>query len=333
MSEAKIKELDKSLIHQANSNSMSGKRGDISAHEYEVYCQKVMSWNIPDSRKQKIVDQIYAKWSEQLRHEAAHVSVAVAGPARYNAKKLDHSDTILRLSSEFVEWFNGLQEQVWQGRIQELRHQTDDLLQCAAPVGEARDRPECYRLHLLRMRPSRGPRKESRGHSQRSAGADYGHHQQALRLRRTEMARNSVCKTAILFVFGGLVYFGLEVLFRGHSHWTMFVLGGFLFLILGELNEGLLEWDTPLIWQGVLGSAIVTGAELATGMILNVWLGLGVWDYSGMLLNYKGQICLPFSILWIFVSIAAVVLDDWLRYWLFGEERPHYTLFRRGESR
>lgn len=183
------------------------------------------------------------------------------------------------------------------------------------------------------MRPSRGPRKGSRGHSQRGAGADYGHHQQALRLRRTEMARNSVCKTAILFVFGGLVYFGLEVLFRGHSHWTMFVLGGFLFLILGELNEGLLEWDTPLIWQGVLGSAIVTGAELVTGMILNVWLGLGVWDYSGMPFNYKGQICLPFSILWIFVSIAAVVLDDWLRYWLFGEEHPHYTLFRRGESR
>ena len=30
MSEVKIKELDKSLIHQANSNSMSGKRGDIS---------------------------------------------------------------------------------------------------------------------------------------------------------------------------------------------------------------------------------------------------------------------------------------------------------------
>ena len=61
MSDVKIKELDKSLIHRANSNSMSGQRGDISAHEYEVYCQKVMSWNIPDSRKQKIVDQIYAR--------------------------------------------------------------------------------------------------------------------------------------------------------------------------------------------------------------------------------------------------------------------------------
>lgn len=135
MSDVKIKELDKSLIHRANSNSMSGQRGDISAHEYEVYCQKVMSWNIPDSRKQKIVDQIYTRWSEQLRHEAAHVSVAVAGPARYNAKKLDHSDTILRLSSEFVEWFNGLQEQVWQGRIEdkdakEIARLVDDIKFC-----------------------------------------------------------------------------------------------------------------------------------------------------------------------------------------------------------
>ena len=119
-------------------------------------------------------------------------------------------------------------------------------------------------------------------------------------------------KAAALFLTGGTAYALLETAWRGHTHWTMFVLGGFLFLILGELNDGLLEWDTPLILQGIIGSALVTGAELATGMILNVWLGLGVWDYSGMPLNYKGQICLPFSILWIFVSIAAVVLDDWL---------------------
>lgn len=108
MSEVKIKELDKSLIHQANSNSMSGKRGDISAHEYEVYCQKVMSWNIPDSRKQKIVDQIYAKWSEQLRHEAAHVSVAVAGPA------LNPTASLCELANKdpelFMEYYEKLHE-------------------------------------------------------------------------------------------------------------------------------------------------------------------------------------------------------------------------------
>lgn len=67
MSEVKIKELDKSLIHQANSNSMSGKRGDISAHEYEVYCQKVMSWNIPDSLKQNSMNNYkqYLEWEKE----------------------------------------------------------------------------------------------------------------------------------------------------------------------------------------------------------------------------------------------------------------------------
>lgn len=81
MSEVKIKELDKSLIHQANSNSMSGKRGDISAHEYEVYCQKVMSWNIHrkinsnklarDRRRARQCRCIYKK-----QHKALSLSVS-----------------------------------------------------------------------------------------------------------------------------------------------------------------------------------------------------------------------------------------------------------------
>lgn len=43
--------------------------------------------------------------------------------------------------------------------------------------------------------------------------------------------------------------------------------------------------------------------------------------------NLWGQICLPFSVLWVFLAGIAVVLDDWLRYWLFREERPHYVIF------
>jgi len=133
-------------------------------------------------------------------------------------------------------------------------------------------------------------------------------------------------KASILFGTGGAVYCCLEILWRGHTHWTMFVLGGLLFLLLGELNEGVLQWDTPLLLQSVLGAAIVTAAELCSGVILNIWLKLDVWDYSGLPFNLWGQICLPFSLLWIPVSAAAIVLDDWLRYWLFGEERPHYIL-------
>ena len=65
-------------------------------------------------------------------------------------------------------------------------------------------------------------------------------------------------------------------------------------------------------------------AEFAAGCVLNLWLGLGVWDYTDMPFNLMGQICLPFSAVWIVVSAAAILLDDWLRWRLYGEDKPHY---------
>ena len=63
------------------------------------------------------------------------------------------------------------------------------------------------------------------------------------------------------------------------------------------------------------------------GLVLNICLGMAVWDYSTLPGNLWGQICLPFSALWALLAGFAVVLDDWLRYWMFGEDRPHYVLF------
>ena len=132
-------------------------------------------------------------------------------------------------------------------------------------------------------------------------------------------------KPLILALTGGITYVLIEILFRGYSHISMFILGGVLFLEIGYINE-LFPWDMSLILQGIIGSAMITVSELVAGIILNIWLGLNVWDYSSMPLNFMGQICLPFSIAWFFVAIAAVILDDWLRYLLFGEERPHYRI-------
>lgn len=47
-----VKELNKDLIHRANSNSFGGKRGDISEHEYQVYVERVLSWPISEEKKQ-----------------------------------------------------------------------------------------------------------------------------------------------------------------------------------------------------------------------------------------------------------------------------------------
>lgn len=136
----------------------------------------------------------------------------------------------------------------------------------------------------------------------------------------------AILKHAVLALCGGCVYFLIEMAWRGHSHWTMAVLGGVCFVLIGEINE-FIPWNMPLVLQGAIGSGIVTLLELVSGIVLNLWLGLGIWDYSNMPFNFLGQICLPFSLLWVALSVVAVILDDWLRYWLFGEDRPTYTLF------
>lgn len=141
----------------------------------------------------------------------------------------------------------------------------------------------------------------------------------------------TVLKHAVLALIGGCIYYAIEVAWRGHSHWTMAVLGGICFVLVGGINE-FFPWSMPLALQGVIGAAVITALEFVSGVVLNVWLGLGIWDYSAMPLNVLGQICLPFTLLWVPLSIVAVVLDDWLRHWLFGEERPHYTLFRGGAA-
>ena len=135
-----------------------------------------------------------------------------------------------------------------------------------------------------------------------------------------------IIKYVVLFVTGGLVYMSLELLWRGCTHWTMGVLGGICFICLGLINE-LLSWETPLILQMFIGSIIITILEFITGCIVNLWLGWNVWDYSNLPLNLLGQICLPFSILWYFISAIGIVIDDYIRYIYCDEEYPRYKLF------
>ena len=143
------------------------------------------------------------------------------------------------------------------------------------------------------------------------------------------MGHRLLNKYLTLFDVGGLLYILLELAWRGWSHWTMFVLGGLCFIGLGLINE-VLPWDMPLWQQVLIGACIVTVLEFLTGCIVNLWLGWGVWDYSGLPGNALGQICPQYCLLWLPVSLAGIVLDDWLRYRWFGEERPHYKLIYKG---
>lgn len=138
--------------------------------------------------------------------------------------------------------------------------------------------------------------------------------------------KKSILKYFILGWFGGSTYCSLEVIFRGRSHWSMVALAFVLFLLIGELNE-ILPWEMSLAKQGIIGACMVTVLEFVTGCIVNIWLGWNVWDYSNMPLNILGQVCLPFSLLWILLSIVCIIVDDYLRYLMFNEQMPHYYLF------
>lgn len=133
-------------------------------------------------------------------------------------------------------------------------------------------------------------------------------------------------KHLILGTIGGLIYVLLELIWRGYSHWTMFLLGGTCFVLLGLINE-ILDWDTPLTLQMLIGCTVITVLEFITGCVFNLWLGWNVWDYSDLKFNILGQISLFSSIGWYFISLVGITLDDWLRYRLFGEKKPRYKLF------
>lgn len=134
-----------------------------------------------------------------------------------------------------------------------------------------------------------------------------------------------IFKELVLLVIGGLIYNGIEIGVRGYTHWSMFIVGGLCFVIIGLINE-IFTWETSIVTQSLIGGLIITVLEFISGIILNIKLGWNIWDYSEKPFNLLGQICLENCFWWIFLACIAIVLDDYIRYYIFKEEKPHYTL-------
>lgn len=138
--------------------------------------------------------------------------------------------------------------------------------------------------------------------------------------------KNNFIKYILLFFVGGYAYCGIEILSRGYSHISMLIAGGVCFILIGLLNENS-SYRMSFVSQMVVSSVIITGVEFVTGLIVNVWLGLNVWDYSNLPYNVLGQICLLYVFIWFFLSPLAIISDDYLRYLLMGEKKPRYRFW------
>lgn len=135
--------------------------------------------------------------------------------------------------------------------------------------------------------------------------------------------------SVLLWTWGGVVYFFLEVAWKTATgkpesiSWTMLALAILLTAAVERCGYQL-PWKVPLWIQSLACAALVTTVEFFSGVILNIWLGLGIWDYSNLPGNVLGQICPQFFLVWWGLCLVFIPVFDWMWWAVCGGEKPHY---------
>ncbi len=137
---------------------------------------------------------------------------------------------------------------------------------------------------------------------------------------------------ALSFSCGFFLYLLIEKLYKtliSHSptHWSMGLGAGLAFLLILFLDT--LSLPESLICLS--GSLFITLFELAAGWLYNLRLSFAIWDYSDMPLNFRGQICLPFSLIWVLASFGILLFIRGLYALLsrFLKAKPAETIDKR----
>jgi uncharacterized membrane protein len=132
-----------------------------------------------------------------------------------------------------------------------------------------------------------------------------------------------ILKNLIRFIivgtFSGLVYMGIEVLYRNYTHWTMMICSGLAVSIIGLFDEDKRK-SLKIYQQCFIGMVIATLCELITGLTTRHF-GLTIWDYSNEWMNYKSIICPLFSLVWFTITPLGIFIDNFIRYKFFKEEK------------
>ena len=143
---------------------------------------------------------------------------------------------------------------------------------------------------------------------------------------RPSRLQNSL-RFLILWMITGMLYYIVEGIWRiGNGGWAnivMLPIGGLCGVLVGSLHKIPRFYSMRVITQALLGTCIVLTIELLTGIVLNRWLGLQIWDYTGQPGNIMGQICLPYGVLWFAIMPFTIWLEDRLRWSLWREGSPY----------
>lgn len=145
-------------------------------------------------------------------------------------------------------------------------------------------------------------------------------------------------KNFMIFCVGFTLYQCIEGIWKtigpgygGVECFVMGIIGGMALLFIGQLNK-IFRWDTPIWLQSIIGGSAILLVEFIFGLLINKLLcpllnRPIIWDYSDLPYNIKGQICPQFFFAWIFLAAVCIVVDDFLRWKVYNEEKPRYTLW------
>ena len=133
----------------------------------------------------------------------------------------------------------------------------------------------------------------------------------------------------VIFVTSGLIYITLELFWRGRTHWTMFLCAGLCGLVMANINNNWLEFDTDFRIQVFVSALMCSTSEFFFGIMFNG--DFSIWDYRGMwgTLHALGdQVNIIFFGIWIIISVFGLPLLDWIQWKLEVAEEPYYRIGR-----
>jgi len=122
-----------------------------------------------------------------------------------------------------------------------------------------------------------------------------------------------VTTSCFSFSLGFFLYLAIETVYKRNfssssTHWTMGLLAGLAFVFLLFLDRTSMNF----FHKAILGAVFITALELVFGIYLNLYKGLGIWDYSSMPFHFLGQICPLFSMIWLGFSCLVLWINRFL---------------------
>jgi hypothetical protein len=110
----------------------------------------------------------------------------------------------------------------------------------------------------------------------------------------------------------------------------MFLVSGLLGVFCIDTPNNIFGYELDYSLQVFISTALCTIGEGISGLILNVRLGLDIWDYSNLWGTFFwGQCNVLYVIAWaLLIGCAGIFFCDAYNYYIYGDdEQPYYKIF------